>query len=192
MGFWQSKMRYRTSDELVDVAQGFADRHIPLDVLVVDFYSWSKFGDFHFDYKCWPNASEMVTMVHSLGNGTKVLHSTYPWVDDTSENYQEFLAKGFFATYAGTATPAKCSPAPGGAMLDPFLPGARALIWEKVKAGYFDAGIDMFWLDDTEPNVRTAGLEYGCGIAEHCGALWSNRWIESFTEGSVATDAISA
>ena len=33
------------------------------------------------------------------------------------------------------------------------------------------------------PNVHTAGLEYGCGIAEHCGALWPNRWIETFTEG---------
>ena len=52
MGFWQSKMRYRTADELVNVAQGFADRRVPLDVLVIDFYSWSKFGDFHFDYKC--------------------------------------------------------------------------------------------------------------------------------------------
>jgi alpha-D-xyloside xylohydrolase len=29
MGFWQSKMRYRSSDELVDIAQGFADRQVP-------------------------------------------------------------------------------------------------------------------------------------------------------------------
>ena len=40
MGFWQSKMRYRSSDELVDIAEGFAARKIPLDVLVIDFYSW--------------------------------------------------------------------------------------------------------------------------------------------------------
>ena len=56
-------------------------------------------------------------------------------------------------------------------------------VWSKVKAGYFASGIEMFWLDDTEPNVRTGGLEYACGLAEHCGALWPNRWIETFTEG---------
>ena len=56
-------------------------------------------------------------------------------------------------------------------------------MWEKVKAGYFDAGIEMFWLDDTEPNVKTAGLEYACGIAEYCGALWPNRRIETFQAG---------
>ena len=83
-------------------------------------------------------------------------------------------------------------------------------MWSKVKLGYYDAGIEMFWLDDTEPNVKTEGLEYACGIAEcllrskclclfssipqslhqrlvrrsrYCGALWPNRWIETFTEG---------
>ena len=125
----------------------------------------------------------MVSLVKELGNGTKVLHSTYPWIDDTSENFAEFKSEGLFALEAATGQPAKCSPAPGGAMLDPFLPAARAKVWEKVKAGYFDSGIEMFWLDDTEPNVRTGGLEYACGIAEYCGALWPNRWIETFTEG---------
>lgn len=56
-------------------------------------------------------------------------------------------------------------------------------VWSKVKAGYFASGIEMFWLDDTEPNVKTAGLEYACGIAEYCGALWPNRWIETFADG---------
>ena len=41
-GFWQSKMRYRTSDEIVDVAQGFASRGIPLSVLVMDYHTWTK------------------------------------------------------------------------------------------------------------------------------------------------------
>ena len=84
---------------------------------------------------------------------------------------------------AATGEPAARSPAPGGAFIDPFIPAARAKVWEKVKLGYFDAGIEMFWLDDTEPNVKTDGLEYACGIAEYCGALWPNRWIETFTEG---------
>jgi len=63
MGFWQSKMRYRSSDELADIAVQFNLRKLPLDVLVIDFYSWSKFGDFHFDYRCWPNATDLVKVI---------------------------------------------------------------------------------------------------------------------------------
>lgn len=119
------------------------------------------------------------------------MHSTYPWVDVASENYAEFVSKGLLALEAGSgnvALPARCGSADNHEsakcpMVDPFLPAARALVWEKAKAGYFDRGIDMFWLDDTEPNVDTNGLEWGCGAAEHCGALWPNRWIETFTEG---------
>ena len=53
-GFWQSKMRYRSTDELLDVAQGYLDRNINLSVIVIDFYSWTKFGDFQFNPVCWP------------------------------------------------------------------------------------------------------------------------------------------
>lgn len=52
MGFWQSKMRYRSSDELADIALAFASRQIPLDVLVIDFYSWTKFGDLCVGARC--------------------------------------------------------------------------------------------------------------------------------------------
>jgi alpha-glucosidase (family GH31 glycosyl hydrolase) len=43
-GFWQSKMRYRTSDELLDVAAGYTSRNISLSVIVIDFYSWTMFA----------------------------------------------------------------------------------------------------------------------------------------------------
>ena len=59
------------------------------------------------------------------GNGTKVLHSTYPWVDSSSENYEEFESANLFVLDATTGQPAKRSPAPGGAFIDPFLPAAR-------------------------------------------------------------------
>ena len=43
-GFWQSKMRYRTTDELLDINSGYKSRNINLSVIVIDFYSWPKFG----------------------------------------------------------------------------------------------------------------------------------------------------
>ena len=96
--------------------------------------------------------------IRQLGNGTRILHSTYPWIDETSENYDAFATRQLLALEASTGLPSKRSPAPGGALVDPFLPQARALVWEKVKTGYFDSGIEMFWLDDTEPNIRTVSV----------------------------------
>lgn len=69
-------------------------------------------------------------LVRSIGNGTKILHSTYPWVDETSENYQDFADANLFVLDAATGLPAKRSPAPGGYFIDPFIPEAR----EKVSA----------------------------------------------------------
>lgn len=136
-----------------------------------------------FDDSCWPNATDLVDLVRSLGNGSKILHSTYPWVDNTSVNFKRFLDAGLLAIDAKSGAVANVSPAPGGAVIDPFIPGAKELVWDFVKKGYYDAGIEMFWLDDTEPNVHTRGIQWGCGIAEYCGALWPNRWVEIFTEG---------
>jgi alpha-glucosidase (family GH31 glycosyl hydrolase) len=178
-GFWQSKMRYRTSDELVDIAQEYKQREVPLSVIVIDFYSWTQFGDFQFDKICWPNMSQATALIGA--QGTRVLRSTYPWVDESSVNYKEAHAKGYLAmTDKGEV--AKVAPG-GDALIDPFNPAAREFVWSKCKASFFEEGIEMFWLDDTEPNVKQTGLVYACGATAYCGAQWPNKWIEVFVEG---------
>jgi len=179
-GFWQSKMRYRTSDEIVDVAAGFAQRGIPLSVLVIDFYTWTKFGDFQFDSRCWPNVSAMVEDVKTA-TGAKILRSTYPWFDTSSVNYKAAVDNRVLVLdrEGNVAFPIN-----GMAVIDPFQPGAARFVWSKVKASFFDHGIEMFWLDDTEPNIKSAGLQYHCGPAEYCGALWAQRWVEIFVNGT--------
>ena len=48
-GFWQSKLRYRTQDELLEVAREYHRRGLPLSVIVADFFHWSAMGDYRFD-----------------------------------------------------------------------------------------------------------------------------------------------
>ena len=48
-GFWQCKLRYRTQDELLTVAREYKRRGLPLDVIVVDYFHWTKQGDWQFD-----------------------------------------------------------------------------------------------------------------------------------------------
>ena len=49
--------------------------------------------------------------IRQLGNGTRILHSTYPWIDETSENYDAFATRQLLALEASTGLPSKpCAP----------------------------------------------------------------------------------
>lgn len=55
LGFWQSKLRYESQEELLQVAREYRKRELPLDVIVCDAYHWPQLGTFQFDPKFWPD-----------------------------------------------------------------------------------------------------------------------------------------
>jgi len=167
--FWQSKCRYWSQQKLLEVAKGYHKRGLStaLGMLVIDFHSWVYFGDYSFNHHCWPQPEAMVNAVRSLSNGTtRILLSTYPYFDLRSNNTAAGIAKGYFAINASNGkqwpivSNKMCAPVPGvndkGAcyLIDPFNPAARAWVWQQHQH-YFDAGIESFWLDDTEPGGGT-------------------------------------
>ena len=50
-GLWQSKLRYRTQDEVLQVAREYKKRGLPLSVIVIDFFHCTAQGDWKFDPK---------------------------------------------------------------------------------------------------------------------------------------------
>ena len=64
-GFWQSKLRYRTQDELLGVAREHTRRGLPLSVIVADFFHWRNLGDWRFDPAEWPDPRAMVEELRS-------------------------------------------------------------------------------------------------------------------------------
>ena len=48
-GYIQCKQRYASQDELMSVAKGYRDRHLPADVLVVDWFYYTQMGQ--MDYR---------------------------------------------------------------------------------------------------------------------------------------------
>lgn len=192
-GFWQSKCRYKTQNELLEVAEGYSNRSLELGIIVIDFHSWVYFGDYTFNKPCWPSPKNMTAQLLSLGTGdTHVLLSTYPFFDTRSNNTQEGLLNGYFTVNRnGTQSPVvrnNLCENKACYLIDPFLPAAREWVWSKHEH-YFDSGIESFWLDDTEP-MNTKSLrgvaQFACGPIEHCGALWPNAWVSTFTDGVVS------
>ena len=93
MGFWQSKLRYRTRDELMAVAREYKKREIPLDVIVCDFFHWPHQGDFRFDEEYFPDPAGMVKELKEMG--TELMVSVWPTIQYDGENFEEMKEQGF-------------------------------------------------------------------------------------------------
>ena len=78
LGFWQSKLRYQTQDELMTVAREYHRRGIPLDVIVADFFHWTVEGAWAFAPVCWPDPETMVKELKEMG--TRLMVSVWPTV----------------------------------------------------------------------------------------------------------------
>lgn len=91
MGFWQCKMRYWNQEQVLEVAREYHRRHIPVDVIVVDFYHWPKCGDYRFEEEFFPDPKAMVEELNSYG--MELMVSVWPQVNLTSENYEEMRQK---------------------------------------------------------------------------------------------------
>jgi alpha-D-xyloside xylohydrolase len=157
-GFWQCKLRYRTQDELMDVAREYKRRELPLDVIVCDFFHWPHLGDWDFERSDWPDPEGMVKELDEMG--VKLMVSAWPSVSPLSENFSEMYGRGLLiATQEGLPYsgefPDRGSPvAPPVAFYDPTNPAAREYFWSKLKEHYYDRGIHIFWLDACEPEIR--------------------------------------
>lgn len=148
LGFWQCKLRYRTQDEVLEVARKYKELGLPLSVIVIDFFHWTAQGDFKFDPKYWPDPEKMVRELKELG--VELMVSVWPTVEEGSENFLHMEEMGYLIrTEAGPRLGIKNK----DTYMDATNPEARKFVWQKLKENYFDKGIHLFWLDECEPEI---------------------------------------
>jgi alpha-D-xyloside xylohydrolase len=192
-GFWQSKLRYASQAELVSVAEEYHRRHLPLSVIVIDFFHWTRHGDWQFDPQDWPDPAGMVKRLEELG--IKVMVSVWPTVSRLSENFSEMWRKKYILrNKVGSAAQMYFvdNLAEKGIYLhyyDSTSPGARKFIWEKVKQGYYQYGIKIFWLDACEPEMipfMPENLRFCAGDGEAVANIYPLEHVRGFYEGMLA------
>jgi len=186
LGFWQCKLRYQTQEELLDVAREYKRRKLPIDVIVIDYFHWPKQGEWKFDKTYWPNPDAMVRELKELG--IELMVSVWPTVDKKSENYPEMLEKGYLIrTERGIRTALNFQ----GETIhwDATNPEARAYLWQKVKTNYYDKGIKIFWLDESEPSYSVYDFDnyrYHLGANLAIGNIFPVQYSRTFYEGMTA------
>jgi alpha-D-xyloside xylohydrolase len=189
-GFWQSKLRYRTQEELLSVAREYHRRGIPLAVVVSDFFHWDHLGDWGFHPGEWPDPAEMVKELDSMG--TKLMVSVWPSVSPLSANYNPMLERGLLVSSehgpsVQSTWPERGVGAPiGVSYYDPTNAAARRYIWDQVEKNYYSVGIRVFWLDACEPEIRPyfpAGLKFAAGPGPEVANLYPREHVRAFYEG---------
>ncbi|MCH5210785.1 MAG: hypothetical protein J1F01_07460 [Oscillospiraceae bacterium] len=150
-GFWQSRLRYETQDEVLSVARRYKELGIPLSVIVIDYFHWTEQGDYKFDPKYWPNPKAMADELHEMG--IKLMVSMWPTINEKSENYREMLDNNMLIRTVNGTNKLFDFYGPQ-ALIDPTNQEARKFIWNKLKTNYIDNGVDALWFDEAEPEIH--------------------------------------
>lgn len=160
-GFIQCKQRYTTQDEVLAVAKGYRERHLPADVLVVDWFYYTKMGEMDMIPSKWPDPAAMNRQLHDMGFHTMI--SVWPRFVPTSRYYDFLLKKGWFEHLAD-GTPTNGLPYDrAGSDIDTTNPDAARWYWNTIHENLVSKGFDSFWADETEPDLPPNGSFFSIG-----------------------------
>jgi len=153
LGYWQSRERYKTQDEIVDALKGFRERHLPIDNIVMDWNYWTPdaWGAFTFDPTRFDDPKQMIDDIHDMN--AKIMISCWPKYYLTTEHFKELNDRGWIyqqsikdSLYDWLGYKY--------AFYDAYNPDARKLFWEQLWEHLGTIGMDAWWMDASEPNIR--------------------------------------
>lgn len=183
LGFWQSKLRYRSQEELLEVAREYHRRGIPLSVIVADYFHWPIEGSWCFDPDYWPDPSAMVKELSEMG--IKLSVSLWPTVDLKAPAYQELRKRGLLAE-CENGQEFHMNMGYPTAFMDFTNPETRAYFWKVIEKNYLAHGITDFWLDVAEPEYSCydfANYRYYSGNCAEVGNQYPRCYTQAVAEG---------
>jgi alpha-D-xyloside xylohydrolase len=157
MGYWQSRERYRTQQEIIETVKEHRKRGIPLDNIVLDWQYWEdpKWGSHEFDSKRFPDPEGMVAELHNKYHA-QLMISVWPKFNKGTENYDEMSRNGFlFARNIDKQRKDWVGEGYESTFYDPFNADAGKLFWKQIDTKLNRKGIDAWWLDATEPDMHS-------------------------------------
>lgn len=183
LGYWQCKLRYRNQQEILDVAREHKRRGLPMDAIVVDFFHWTRQGDFKFEPRDWQDPKAMASELKEMGIETVV--SVWPTIDEQSENFGEMADNGYLVA-ADRGNGLHMTWMGNTIFYDATNPDAQKFVWERCKENYYDFGIRCFWLDEAEPEYGPYdfdNIRYYAGPALQCTNIYPKMYAKGFYDG---------
>ncbi len=196
-GFWQSKLRYRSQEELLEVAREHRRRGLPLSVIVTDYFHWTAMGDYRFDPAEYPDPAAMMRELAELD--VRLMVSIWPTVSPLSENYETMRDQGLLVgtdegvQFLNTVRDKGMAVPMPVALYDPTNPRTRDFVWSVVKRNYHDLGIGTWWLDACEPELNPghpAKVTYHAGPGAEVAGIYPRDNARLFAEGMAGEETV--
>jgi alpha-D-xyloside xylohydrolase len=143
-GYWQSKERYQTQDELLSVGQKYRQLQIPIDVMVQDWEWWErgKWSGMEFDKTRFYDPKKMMDELHKIN--LHALISVWPSIGVESAMHDDLDKRGFLLKPISWGN---------SRYVDVYNPEAMDIYNEYVYRNIYTQGFDGWWHDSTEPDV---------------------------------------
>ena len=155
-GFWQSRERYKSQDEIIDTFKYYREKKIPIDNIVLDWSYWPEnaWGSHDFDSKFFPDPKAMTDKIHAM-NGN-IMISVWPKFYPTTDNYKELNAKGYmFNKNIDENNLDWIGKGYLNAFYDPYPKEAQEIFWKQLNGKIKSKGFDAWWLDAAEPDIHS-------------------------------------
>ena len=188
LGFWQSRERYKTQDEIEGTLAEFRQRQIPIDNIVQDWNYWpeDQWGSHQFEESRYPNPQQMLDKVHQMHG--RFMISVWPKFYCNTDNYKELDAKGWMYVQSPTDDIHDwVGPGYKNGFYDAYDAGARKMFWRQMDENLYTkynhdgiAGVDAWWMDASEPNVRD------------CTPMWYRKALSGPTALGTSTEYFNA
>ena len=193
LGFWQSRERYKTQDEIEGTLAEFRKRHIPIDNIVQDWNYWpeDQWGSHQFEASRYPNPQQMLDNVHQMHG--RFMISVWPKFYCNTDNYKELDAKGWMYIQSPTDDIHDwVGPGYTNGFYDAYDADARKMFWRQMDENLYtglsgqpgksgsQSYVDAWWMDASEPNVRD------------CTPMWYRKALSGPTALGTSTEYFNA
>lgn len=169
-GFWQSRERYRSQDEITGVVRKYRELGLPLDGIIQDWqywggnYLWNAMEFMNPDFR---NPQKMMDDIH--GENAHAIISIWSSFGPQTKPYRELNEKGLlfdFATWPqsgiDTQWPPRMDYPSGVKVYNTYSDEARDIYWNHLKRLHA-FGMDGWWMDSTEPDHFDGNMDFPTG-----------------------------
>lgn len=191
LGLWQSKLRYRTPEDVIEVLEGYKKRNIQISTIAIDYFHWPAQGEYKFDEKFWPNPKQLIETIKEEYNVEPII-SIWPTVQSDAENYGDYLEGGYLVN-VNRGIRLTMQIQGSTVFVDTTNPEARDYVWKRIEKNYKALGIDLFWIDVAEPGYSVYefdNVRYHAGPVVESANLFPNSFLKMVYDGNQDRDSV--
>ena len=161
-GLYQSKQRYQSTQEVIDVVKKYRQLGVPLDCVVQDWQYWggdNQWNAMEFLNPKYSDYQRMIDEVHAMN--AKLMISVWANFGPDTKQYKEFGKAGRLIPIQSYPTSVATRP------YDVYDATTCDRFWNYLMNGLMNKGIDALWLDSSEPDDfsnKTTDYDYVTGF----------------------------